>query len=408
LMSDQSGYVYLNLANQWPLFSLSAIDINAQGALCLSSSGTAYASRGVFCAGPFTSPALGVPWFRLKIIADPLPAGTHVQIFTYAGSAAPSYDLSSPTPFSDPAWLGAPRDALDQLILNENANQLWIGGILRTETSATPTLHQMRLEYGRNTYATFLPMLYRGNGAQSDLLERFMALHQSVLGGIEDEIAGMPRLFDPLAAPDPSPPSWLEWLSSWLTFALDGNWSEPQKRQYLMSAFRLFQRRGTVEGLLEYLRIYAGVKAHIQEPGLHTTMWSLGTVSNLGFSTMLAPGPAQGAVVGTSATLDQSHLTEDVDLGAALYDDIAHEFCIQVYCAELNRPGAMAALQAVIAQEKPAHTECHVCGIDARMRVGVQTRVGIDTIVAAGPPIAGLGTPLGTGALGDVSLSCYP
>jgi hypothetical protein len=137
-------------------------------------------------------------------------------------------------------------------------------------------------------------------------------------------------------------------------------------------------------------------------------MWSLGTVSELGFTTMLAPGEAQGAVIGTTATLNQSFLTEDVDLGSALFDDVAHKFCIQVYCAELNRSGAMAALHNVIAKEKPAHTECHVCGIDARMRVGVQTRVGIDTVVAAGPPVAELGKPLGTGVLGDKSLSCYP
>jgi hypothetical protein len=178
-------------------------------------------------------------------------------------------------------------------------------------------------------------------------------------------------------------------------------------RGYLAGAFRLFQRRGTIEGLQRYLQMYAGVRAHIQEPGLYTSMWSLGTVSELGFTTMLAPGPVQGAVVGTSATLNQSNLTEDIDLGAALFDDVAHVFCIQVYCAELNRPGAMAALQAVIAREKPAHTECHVCGIDARMRIGVQARVGIDTIVANGPPTAELGKPLGTGALGQKSQSCY-
>lgn len=407
-MSAASGFVYLNVANRWPFFSLSAVEIDPRGALRLSSSGGAYAARGLFFAGPFTSPAANVPWFRLRVEPDSLPAGTHVQIFTFAGPSAPAYDPTTPDPFSDPNWLAAPRDVLDLLILNSHATKLWIGGILRTESSATPALRQMRLEYGRNTYANYLPMLYRGNAAQSDFLERFLALHQSVLGGIEGEIAGMPRLFDPLAAPDSSSLSWLGWLAGWLTFVLDGNWTEPQARQYLAQAFQLFQRRGTIEGLRRYLQIYAGVHAHIVEPGLYSTMWSLGAVSDLGFTTMLAPGPAQGAVVGTSATLNQSNLTEDVDLGAALFDDLAHKFCIQVYCAELNRPGAMAALQAVIAREKPAHTECHVCGIDARMRVGVQTRVGIDTVVAAGPPVAELGKQLGTGALGEKSSSCYP
>jgi phage tail-like protein len=407
-MSAASGFVYLNLGNQWPSFSLSAIAIDSQGALSLASSGGGYAMRGVFLSGPFLSPAANVPWFRLRVESDPLPAGTHVQIFTFAGASAPAYDPNAANPFSDPNWLASPRDVLDLLILNRSATQLWIGGILRTETSATPSLRQMRLEFGRNTYANFLPMLYRGQGPQSDFLERYLALHQSVLAGIEGEIEGLTGLFDPLAAPNSMSPSWLGWLAGWLTFIVDGNWTGPQARQYLAEAFHWFQRRGTIEGLRHYLQIYAGVHAHIVEPGLYTTMWSLGTLSDLGFTTMLAPAEAQGAVVGTTATLDQSFLTEDVDLGAALFDEVAHKFCIQVYCAELSRPGAMSALQTLVAREKPAHTECHVCGIDARMRVGVQTRVGIDTVVAAGPPVAELGKPLGTGALGDKSLSCYP
>ena len=406
-MSTDSGFVYLNLANRWPSFNLNGVDIDDQGELRLSASGGAYSARGSFCAGPFASPAANIPWFRLRVEADSLPSGTHVQMFTFAGSAAPPYHPAAANPFSDSGWLAAPRDVLDLLVLNPNATQLWVGGLLRTETSDTPALRQMRLQYGRDTYAKYLPMIYRGNGPQSEFLERFLALPQSVLSGIESEIANLPVLFDPHAAPYNDSPSWLGWLSGWLTFILDENWTGAETRQYLAGAFRLFQRRGTIEGLQRYIQMYAGVRAHITEPGLYTNMWSLGTVSDLGFTTMLAPGPAQGAVVGTSATLDQSNLTEDIDMGAALFDDVAHRFCIQVYCAELNRPGAMTALQAVIAREKPAHTECHVCGIDARMRVGIQARVGIDTIVAEGPPGAELGTPLGTGALGDKSLSCY-
>jgi phage tail-like protein len=407
-MSSASGYVYLNLANQWPMFTPNGVEISPHGALRLSSAGGGYVARGTFCAGPFNSPDVNIPWYRLLVESDPLPPGTHVQFFTFAGSSAPAYDPSA-TPFSGPGWRQAPRDVLDLLILNTNATQLWIGGVLRTENSAaTPLLRQMRLQYGRDTYANFLPMLYRRNGSLSDFLERFLSLHQSVLGGIEGEIADLPRLFDPLAAPDRNSSSWLAWLAGWLTFVLDENWAEPQTREYLAGAFDLFQRRGTIAGLERYIQMYAGVRAHIQEPGLYTSMWSLGDISELGFTTMLAPGPAQGAVLGTSATLNQSNLTEDIDLlGAALFDEVAHKFCIQVYCAELNQPGAMAALQAVIAREKPAHTECHICGIDARMRVGVQSRVGIDSVIAQGPPPAELGRELGTGALGDKSRGCY-
>ena len=99
---------------------------------------------------------------------------------------------------------------------------------------------------------------------------------------------------------------------------------------------------------------------------------------------MLAPGPAQGAAVGMSATLDQSHLTTADNFGGALFDDVAHRFCVHVYCAELRHPGTLDTARAVLEREKPAHTEYHLCVIEPRMRVGAQARIGIDAIVAQG------------------------
>ncbi|MCL4852827.1 MAG: hypothetical protein KJZ78_15810, partial [Bryobacteraceae bacterium] len=52
-----------------------------------------------------------------------------------------------------------------------------------------------------------------------------------------------------------------------------------------------------------------------------------------------------------------------------------------------------------IDREKPAHTEYELCVIGPQMRVGIQARVGIDSIVAAGPRGAATGKPLGDGVL---------
>jgi len=82
----------------------------------------------------------------------------------------------------------------------------------------------------------------------------------------------LPRLFDPHAAPA----TWLPWLSGWLTFILDEHWAEADARANLAGAFRLYSKRGTIEGLREYLRIYAGVNAIIEEPAAgceHLAAW---------------------------------------------------------------------------------------------------------------------------------------
>jgi len=256
-------------------------------------------------------------------------------------------------------------------------------------------------------YLKYLPVLFQKNSDQADILERFLALHESVLDGLEMTVTDLPLLFDPHAAPDGEEfPSWLSWLASWLAFDLNDSWSEAETREHIAEAFELYGKRGTVEGLRRYLKLYADVEAHIEEPGLATNLWSLGENSSLGFTTMLAPAHPQGAVVGTSATLDQSHLTLGEEFGAPLFEELAYYFCVKVYCAELSRPGALDDIRAVIDREKPAHVDYHLYIIEPRMRVSVQAQVGIDTIIAKGPQPAQIGMMLDTGVLGAATQPC--
>src|SRR5439155_21743960 len=99
------------------------------------------------------------------------------------------------------------------------------------------------------------------------------------------EITDLPLLFDPKRSPTDGFPSWLSWLAGWLAWLPDEEWSESEARQYLAEAFELYGKRGTLEGLRRYLRLYAGVESHIYEPALHAWLWSLGETSTLGFTT---------------------------------------------------------------------------------------------------------------------------
>ncbi|MGH8554141.1 MAG: phage tail protein [Gammaproteobacteria bacterium] len=407
-MNASSGFFYLNEANTWPGFALHDLEITPTGSLSLTStpSGT-LTQRGVFRAGPFEALGGSTAWYRLQAYADSIALGTYIELFTLTSDTGDApYDPTADAPFTHLDWKAVPRNRLDALILNPAAQQLWIGGILRGDGQRSPIVHQMRVDYGRNTYLQFLPAIYGNDDARRDLLERFLSLHASVLGGLEEEIADLPRLFDPDATPDGEFPSWLSWLAGWLAFDLNEAWSEADTRTYLAEAFDLYGRRGTVEGLRHYIKLYAGVEARIEEPARDTQLWSLGENSTLGFSTRVASAHAQGAVVGTTATLGQSHLTRGDDFGAALFEDLAHRFCVQVYCAELRRPGVLENVRTVIEREKPAHTDYHLCVIEPRMRVGAQACIGIDTIVAQGPPAVRIGMPLDTATLAARAEPC--
>jgi phage tail-like protein len=384
LATAPTGFMYLNAANTWPSFTLYDMAIDPAGALVLTASGGAYAPTGLFTGGPFQALDGDTPWYRFSLGTRSLPAGTHIQIFTVTTptSAPPSFVPLSNTPFA--TWQAAPRDALQGVIFNPAARYLWIGGVVRSDGGATPAIPQIRIDYGRDTYLKYLPAIYRADPASSDLLQRLLSLLQTALGGLGQEIIDLARLFDPAAAPDQGHPSWFAWVAGWLAWQLEQNWTEQQTRAYLAEAFELYALRGTVEGLRRYLKIYAGVEGYISEAALDTTIWALGTNSVLGASTMLAPASASGAILDTTAVLDESDLVGPSDaFGSALFDDVAYRFCVTINAGELTRPGALAAVRAVIAREQPAHTVCELNIVEPRMRVGVQSRISIDSVIGA-------------------------
>ena len=372
----------------------------------------AYAPGGSFLAGPFKTEDVATLWHRLRVEGGPLPENTHLQLFAYTSNAPIElpFTAEEENPFTAPAWQPIARDALDALIPSvpvdpdpaglpagipltggipsTPARFLWLGGWLQSDGLRSPAIRQIRVDYGRETYLRYLPAIYARQAASRDFLERFLALFESVLGGVEETIDhGLPQLFDPQAAPD----RFLPWLAGWLAFDLVEDWSSQEQRQRIAEAFQLHARRGTPQGLSGALKLYAGVEAIIEEPPLQTNLWSLGEVSVLGFSTMLAPAYPDGAVLGVSATLDQSNLSPAEDYGAALFEDMAFHFCVQIHRSELDRSNALEEVQAVLEREKPAHTSHHLCVIEPRMRVGFQARLGIDSIVASRPPELELG-----------------
>jgi hypothetical protein len=91
-----------------------------------------------------------------------------------------------------------------------------------------------------------------------------------------------------------------------------------------------------------------------------------------------------GLVVG-QVVVGQSGPQAAEDFGESLFSETAHRFTVLVPAALIPDDGSRQALVAALEAEKPAHTDYHLCFVEARLRVGLQARIGVDTIVA-GPP----------------------
>ena len=400
--------------------SLAGLALDCQGRLLLHPGGqgqiqqletaVAFGECGVFLAGPYIG--LGTPqWHQLQASLSELPSNCHIQFFTYTSETASdsnppsipvtcettSAQMATTTPALD-TWLPAPVDGENFLVLNPPGRYLWLAGRIQGDGTATPTLQQIRISHNHEGWAQHLPAIFSQDPSRRAFLDQSLALFESMLADEEELINTLPQLFDPWAAPNENAPeSWLDWLAGWLAFDLDESWSEAQRRQALADAFSAYGRRGTVESLRELIRLYAGATAHISEPARFASLWSLGETSTLGFDTMTATAHAQGAVVGDTATLDQSHLIAEEDYGAPLFEEFANRFCVQVYASDLAVANTEGRIHDIVEREKPAHTSYHLCLIEANMRVGFQARLGIDTIISGGPPDLILAEPQALG-----------
>jgi phage tail-like protein len=229
-------------------------------------------------------------------------------------------------------------------------------------------------------------------------LSRALAAFESAMDVERVLIDDLPLLFDPDATLDIAPrPSWLDWLAQWVDAELDESWSDGTRRRVVADAFRLHESRGTKASLRRLVALHTGATPIITETALAGAPWALG-VTALGLDSALAAASPHGAVLGSTAIVDHSHLLGEEHRGAPAFDDVAHHFTVQVYPSEARGAGGVARVRALLDHEKPAHTTYHLCPIEPRMRVGCQARLGIDAVVG-GPPLA---RPLGQGwSLGE-------
>lgn len=394
-----------------------------------------FRAAGFAVAGPFDYRRRPVAWHRLQAFAESLPAHAHLNLFFKFGESQtgappqtpPVTNGGSPPSGLFEGWCAFPPDATEGIFESFAAGNclagsstpgalkrrggspatstyLWLGLKFSGDGAASPRVAQMRLEFDYASYLPYLPALYSEDIDSRRFLLPLLSLVESLFVEQETAIGNMPELFDPYAAP----PEYLAWLAGWLAADIEEEWSDDRKRLVIAEAFASYAQRGTPAGLQRALRLFANADAHVLEPLNNADLWSLGETSTLDFDTMLAPAEAQGAVLGTTATLDRSHLITDAEFGAPLFDDVAHRFAVVVYPNAAGSPQQLAKIKAVVEREKPAHTDYQLCVIRPSMRVGFQSTVGIDTVVGgqepptplesstgglilAGTPLAGLG-----------------
>jgi phage tail-like protein len=352
-------------------------------------------------------------WLRCGVDAD-TPAGSAIAIESYcAASATPAPTPADFTLTPAPELLidvAAPSDAAPTD--PERARFLWLKvNLTSQDAKATPVLRQVRAQTPGEDLMTYLPLLFaRTDGSWSDpasagtprgFLGRLLALFQSELSGAEVAIDDLSRLLEPGFAAA----SELDWLAAMVALPTPAGLSAERRRELIRDAVAFQGRRGTPASLRALIELWTGARPRLVELYRERRIWSLDdggpSGGGLGFGTVLPPLDPEGFLVASdppaqqqdctieigTATVGTANPAESADFGASLFAPEAHRFLVMLRAHELHGAGALDAVRAIVDREKPAHTAYELCVIEPLMRVGLQARVGVDTLVA-GPPEA--------------------
>ena len=144
---------------------------------------------------------------------------------------------------------------------------------------------------------------------------------------------------------------YMDWFAGWVNLVLSEEWDHEHKREILKKIFPLYRKRGTLEGLAEYLRIYAGGSITIMDD--HPSLQNGDIYSSIVGVNMIIggfPPDIPAMVVGSISQVDND----------SIIDGFPPYFFVVRAAVSESGPAALRekrkAITRILDMEKPAHT----------------------------------------------------
>ncbi len=372
--------------------------------------GGGYPRKGEARTEPLDSGWTARVWHRIDLTAC-IPAGTSVRIDTLTAEAA--FDADTVAALPSDRWVAGPefrsgagagnRETVDQLIRSDGGRYLWLRIVLTGDGSATPVVESVRVELPRDTSTRFLPAIYTADPVAGDFTQRFVALFDTMNATINEHLDRLPALFDPWAVPDgpdgrgaASPyGDFLSWLAEWVGAANDAGLPTRTRRALVAGAADLYARRGTPSGVADFVGLFSGSTVRVLEQ-YRLRHWAFTSRTQLGVDQLFGPSIVGRLQLDVFSRIGEFTLTDTGDPALDPFSVHAHRFTVFLLPhADTAPQDAQRWAEIAVGLAKPAHTVADLVLVGARMRVGRQSTIGLDTVVG------GLPEPGERRALGD-------
>ncbi len=328
-------------------------------------------------------------WHRVRVDAD-VPIGTEVRV-SVATLDAPGGTVHR--------WQPGPQGGLDLLVRQPPGRYLALRLELAGDGRLTPRVRQVRVDFPRATSADLLPAVYREEPRAADFTERFAALFDAALEGLDRAIERFPVALDVRATED----AYLPWLGGLLGIAFDESWSSQQRRTLLAEAPALFAKRGTPASLSRVLAIFTGERPAILEQRV-----PFGALGPAGARSTCRAAVGETRLFGRNAVrfrtdrsaLGQAALRSYGNPDADPLREDAYRFDVMFPPTAAPSAERRSQLDALVRALEPAHAIATVRFGGGGFVLGPRSAVGIDTaLVGPPPPVLGRSTRLSRSTL---------
>jgi phage tail-like protein len=368
-----------------------------------------YQTDGKWISNALDSTVYRCLWHRIQLHALDVPSGASVVVSTHTDSKKrdPAVILNLP----DDQWQtryriagamqeqGQSEQEHEFLLQSPEGQYLWLKIELTGDGYGTPVIDQIRVDYPRESYLNYLPAVYSSDDESRRFLEQFLSVFQAEWDDLERGIATIAKYFDPKAVPCGP---FMDYLGSWLALPLEAAWTGAEKRRLLEAAPKIYPKIGTPEGVREYLRVYLQnitncvsdqadaypqvVEGFRERDHLMLSIPDVGRLGRMGHGAPLwSPGMVGRIQLGVYATEGEVKLVSTGDPERDIFHEYAHRFRVFVPSAWVNTAADERMVRRAVGDIKPAHTTYELCLVEPRFRIGLQSTVGLDTIIGDYP-----------------------